>query len=389
MIKMLTAYTLELDDPEAAVNEIAEQLDIKNALLKNSVGLLFCYADFVSAGIAEAVCKALPFDVVGCTTQGIVVRGVAEMNMLALAVLTSDETEFSAGLSDPLGQDLEGRVEEAYRKTSDQLKTPPSLIFTFFPQRHNISGDILVAVLNGVSGGKPVFGSVALDVTTKSRDPLTIHNGTAYGDRMVLVLFSSPDAALEPRFAIDSISDRKFHSQSALVTASDNNRIISINNMPATAYLEQVGLMQNGAHELLFAFPLAVDEHKGGKPKLCTAYAVDSGGSLICGSTIAEGSTLNIGTSTAENVLITASSMAGKVRAERNWNGLFIIACFSRNIVLLDPGDEIELIRKQMEDSPFPYIFLYAAGEICPEYDDKAGEPRNQYHQYSIISCMI
>jgi hypothetical protein len=169
----------------------------------------------------------------------------------------------------------------------------------------------------------------------------------------------------------------------------DNNRIISINDMPATAYLEQLGLMQNGAHELLFAFPLAVDEHKGGKPKLCTAYAVDSSGSLICGSTIARGSSLNIGTSTAEDVLLTASRMAGKARAERNRNGLFIIACFSRNIVLPDPWDEIKLVRKQMEDLPFPYIFFYAAGEICPEYDDKAGELRNEFHQYSIISCMI
>ncbi|MDR2303007.1 MAG: FIST C-terminal domain-containing protein, partial [Treponema sp.] len=238
------------------------------------------------------------------------------------------------------------------------------------------------------SGGKPVFGFVALDVTVETRNPLTIHNGTEYNDRMVLLLLSSAGALLEPKFAIDSIIKQAFHSQPALVTAADNTRIISINDMPAAAYLEQIGLIQNGVSELLFAFPITVDGHDGSKPKICTSYAIDSDGSLILGRSITEGSTLNIGTSTAENVLITASRIISKTKTERNRNGLFIVACYSRNIVLLNPNDEMELVKKQMEDSALPYIFLYAAGEICPEYDSTGGL-YNQYHQYSIISCIF
>ena len=65
MIKALTAYTSEVDDVEAAVSEILEQLKPGFGLLKNSIGILACYADFVSSGAVRKICAALPFDVVG------------------------------------------------------------------------------------------------------------------------------------------------------------------------------------------------------------------------------------------------------------------------------------------------------------------------------------
>jgi len=63
MIKMLNVYTQELDDPEKAVREILQPLDIKNSLLKNSAALLFCHVKFIETGVAQAVYKNLPFDV--------------------------------------------------------------------------------------------------------------------------------------------------------------------------------------------------------------------------------------------------------------------------------------------------------------------------------------
>jgi len=37
---MLNAWTLEVDDPDIAVTEILEQLDLENRLLAHSVGLI-------------------------------------------------------------------------------------------------------------------------------------------------------------------------------------------------------------------------------------------------------------------------------------------------------------------------------------------------------------
>ncbi|MDR2631910.1 MAG: hypothetical protein LBC60_13410 [Spirochaetaceae bacterium] len=62
MIKMLTAHTFEIDDRNAVVREIQNQLYRQGALLKNTVGLLLCYLDFIISGTVEAICKALPFD---------------------------------------------------------------------------------------------------------------------------------------------------------------------------------------------------------------------------------------------------------------------------------------------------------------------------------------
>ena len=47
MIKTLTAQTHEIDDVELAVSEILEQLNVGEKLLKNTVGILTCYTEFI------------------------------------------------------------------------------------------------------------------------------------------------------------------------------------------------------------------------------------------------------------------------------------------------------------------------------------------------------
>ena len=69
MIKIFNAHTSELHDSGKAVSEILEQLNIGNNLKRNSAGLIFCHAEFIETGIAQAVCKSLPFDILGCTSQ--------------------------------------------------------------------------------------------------------------------------------------------------------------------------------------------------------------------------------------------------------------------------------------------------------------------------------
>ena len=102
MIRLLTAVTLEIDDPRLAAEEIIQQFDTEHSLLANTAGLLFCSLDFVKSGAAEAVAKALPFETIGCTTHGIAVPGAMGEVMLTVAALTSDDVFFKTGVSDPL-----------------------------------------------------------------------------------------------------------------------------------------------------------------------------------------------------------------------------------------------------------------------------------------------
>ena len=65
-MQAFTASTFEIDDVQAAVAEILEQL--QSRLCQNSVGIISCYAEFIDSGVVEALCNQLPFDVVGITT---------------------------------------------------------------------------------------------------------------------------------------------------------------------------------------------------------------------------------------------------------------------------------------------------------------------------------
>ncbi|MDR2783396.1 MAG: hypothetical protein LBB48_06085 [Treponema sp.] len=68
MIKVLAAYTEEIDDVEAAVSSLLEQLRPDKNLLKNSAALVHCYYEFIESGVVEELRKRLGIPTVGTTT---------------------------------------------------------------------------------------------------------------------------------------------------------------------------------------------------------------------------------------------------------------------------------------------------------------------------------
>jgi hypothetical protein len=160
------------------------------------VGLLFCYLDFITSGVVRELSARLPFTAAGCTTQGIIVSGKADEIMLALMVLTSDDVEFSTGISEPLDTDEERRILDLYQGAAKgagaSRPAKPSLIFAFPPLIGSLSGNSIVGVLDRASRGTPLFGSFAIDVADTIRSPMTIYKGEAYTSRMPLILFYGP-----------------------------------------------------------------------------------------------------------------------------------------------------------------------------------------------------
>jgi hypothetical protein len=382
MIKMLTAHTFEIDDTDAAVREIREQLDSQGGLLKNTVGLLFCYLDFIKSGTVEAVSKALPFDTLGCTTLGAAAPGVIGDTILTLTVLTSDDVEFHGGLSEPLTEDEESRVTKTYRETAAALHSPPSLILILIPSLYNLAGDMVVGVLDRESQGVPVFGTGALDADTKIRTPKTIYQGKAYSDRMPILLFSGN---LSPRFFIDSVWQHNIHTQKALVTQAEGNRMITVNNIPAAEYMRKIGLITEERLDILFVFPLAIDSG-GDLPNLFVIYTVNDDGSLTCSANIPSGCTIQIGSPGSGEVVNTAKNITDAVK-KGDGDAALIFSCVSRSIILTNLQDEMETIRNELQDSA-PYMFIYSGGEICPVCNGKQ-EALNRYHNYAIIACVL
>ncbi|MDR2050609.1 MAG: hypothetical protein LBQ63_02415 [Deltaproteobacteria bacterium] len=397
MLKMLVGYTSEADNAELALAEVLERADIENKLLKNSVGLLFCNLDFIDSGVVNALCGRLPFKVIGCTTQGLATNDLSAQFMLSLVVLTSDTVEFSVGLSASLTvmgsshllrseEEAEERLRALYTRTAASLAGRPSMMLVFQPLLLNLPGDAVTSVLDRVSEGVPIFGSIALDMPTKIRSPQIIHNGLPYADRLTILLLSE---AASPRFFLKTISPQ--NSRSAIITRAEGNKLLSINNMPAIKHLEKLGIAEQGRFSPALFF-MATIRSPGGRTSTCVFYDVTPEGHLICGNTPETGGILEMGAITGRNVLESAAELIEEIRTacfeeESFRNALLFFACFSRSLDLMDATEESEFIRKELQSTVFPYVFAYSGGEFCPVTEN--GRLENRFQQHSIIACLL
>ena len=96
---MFSAFTEEIDDVDAAISEILGQLDLEHSLMKNSVGILHCYHEFIDSGVIKALSKKLPFDIIGITVPYVRMPGKASSMGLMLNILTADDVNFITGIS--------------------------------------------------------------------------------------------------------------------------------------------------------------------------------------------------------------------------------------------------------------------------------------------------
>jgi hypothetical protein len=379
VLKFLAAHTFERDDPDLAANEILEQLDAEHSLLENSAGFLFCSPDFIASGVAERVSGALPFEAIGCTTHGIAVPGAMSESMLAVSVLTSDDSSFKTGVSGHLGTGMGNQITELYRRLSE---SPPVLMFVCHSNSSVISGDDVVGILDRASGGIPLFGTSALDTTFDRRMPLVIHNGAVYSDRLALLLVCG--GTVESRFHVKLLPAMPVYSQPVFATATQGTKLISINGMPAAEFMRKTGIISRGGENSFSGFPLLIDNHDGLGPKCCAVYNMKENGALRCGSAVAEGAALKLVDQVQEQILYSSERFAEAIEKEDGKNGHLIFSCFGRSVPLVDMKDEMALFQEHVKAKP--YMFVYSKGEFCPVYDDRGGI-RNCFHQYSLISA--
>jgi hypothetical protein len=372
-----------MDDPEAATAELLEQLALPSPPPARSVGLLFCYVDFLSQGVASRLCERLPFPVLGCTTMGSALPEAHDSLMLSLVVLSSEDHLFLAGVSEPLGQDVGGRLRRLYRRLSGSLPAKPCLMLALAPDLPSLNGDLVTEVLSEASGGAPLFGAVAVDTTTRNRNAQTFHNGVAWRDRLALLLIQGPS---RPSFFLRALCGAPVDREEAVVTAAQDNRVLGINHMPAVAYLEEIGLVRNGAYDTLFAIPFFLKPPNGPEvPHSCSAIGPD--GALVFLSDVAVNSLLRFGLLTNDLVLESADEMALAVRqAAAGRSLLLLFSCFSRSVALKNPLEEMALVRERMAGEALPFLFAYAGGEFCPR---PSGNRENGFLQYSLAGCLI
>jgi hypothetical protein len=381
MMKMLSAGTFAIDDPDAAVEEILEGLAFNPEPPGDVVGIIACNYEYIDNGTIAALSRRLPFNTAGCTTLGSGAAGKCGQELLSISVLTG--AEFSTVLSGPLENETASVVSAAYRRASAGREKRPSLILAYMP----MMGLKIHSIYEGIAeaaGTVPVFGLLSCDQTLKHRETKIIMNGEGFPDRLVMILVYD---AQSPSFFTAAMPWRNIQKQHAIITESEGCLLKRVNDIPLLDYLAALGLTKDGGIEATGSIPFLVNYNDDSKPAARGLYTITPEGYAVCGGEMPVNAALTIGSLDYGSIMESAGTVSKEALKAEKINGILVYPCFSRSLMLGPNGnDEMQKIMEIFGD--IPYQICYGAGEIWPCNGGKRGWI-NGFHNFSFAACVF
>ncbi|MDR1468263.1 MAG: FIST C-terminal domain-containing protein [Spirochaetaceae bacterium] len=385
MITTKTAWTTEIDDVDAAVRSLLEQLDIEHSLLAHSVGVLTCFRDFISGGVVKALCDALPFDVVGCGCIGSACQDTAGEMLLVLTVFSSDDVVFHAGVSESLSGGG-NPFTDAYTKACANLPDPPALILLYSPHLSGIGNDKTLGLFSEAAPGVPIFGTISssFEFQTDKYSTPVVFNREVYDDNAGFIVLSGN---VHPEFYITALAPQNTQKSKAVITKTNGTRVLEINNKSPLLWLRDAGI-DDDSFATLASFPVVVD-YRDGTPPVPHAFLIDPNGHLISSLYIYEGVGVSLGEMTDKDVMTTSAALVKEIASRSTGKSfVFMHSCLSRLFVLgVDTTAELELVRSSLAGT-VPFHICYSGGEICP-IRKESGEEINRLHNFSFVACTL
>ena len=384
MIKMYTARTSEIDEVSEAVSEIKSQIDF-SSLKKNSGGIIFCHIDFIDSGAVAALCKELPFNVIGMTSMvGADEHGYGLYD-LTLTVLTSDEVEFEVGMTDSINPDnYVTQVNQLYNNVRSKVDSDPAMIFTFMPYMPDVSGYEVVAAMDKACNGIPLWGSITNNIDFNYETVQTICNGKFLPAGVAMMFVNGP---VNPEFIVSSIPERNISSNRAVITKSEGAVLREVNDIPILEYLKTIGLVIT--KENITTTPLMVYYGDAAEPVALGFYTLFEDGSVLTGGEMPVGTSFAVGSIDAEGIFESAKDGLEKVMACKDRQTTLLLPCVTRYIMLApDQESELRLIEEKLTGSGKPFMMGYSGGEICP-MPGADGKLHNRFHNYTFCACVL
>ena len=391
MLKCASVYTSEIDDADAALNDIKAQIAEKIELLENTVGIITCHTEFILTGVMKYVCENLPFDIVGITTAAMAVNDNFGDLALAIFIITSDDTRFITGASDRDGDDVEGPITAAYSKIAAEIAEQPKLVLTFPPFFPITLRSEYIKAWGKLAPGTPVFGSFAADDNVDFEESETIYNGINYKDTTPFILCYGN---INPRFLLGPIPSGNDIPSEGVVTKSKGSFVYEINHMKAHDYLKNLDLKDElTTEDVLLLFPLRVhfkdSPDYDGIPVLRVHGGFSDDGAAIFHGDMPEGSTFSYASPIPEDIISSTIQKIEEVNIMSEVNGVLFLSSGCRRMVIIgiDPFIELESARNTL-NSPIPFLMGYSGGTMCPTSVND-GVPVNRFHAYSLVVLVI
>ena len=384
MITMFTARTSEIDEIDEAISEIKSQIDF-TALKKNSGGLIFCHIDYIDSGVVKALCKELPFNVIGMTSMvGADEHGYGLYD-LTLTILTSDEVTFEVGMTGSINNDnYFDEADQLYDHVREKAGSDPTMILTFMPYIRDVSGYEVVAAMDQACHGIPMWGSITNNLDFNYEKVQTICNGEYLPAGIAMMFLNGP---VEPKFIVSSIPERNISNNRAIITKSEGAILREVNDLPILKYLANVGLVIT--KENITTTPLMVYYGDTEEPVALGFYTLFEDGSVLTGGEMPEGTSFAVGSIDAPGIFESAEAGIRQILEYENRQATLLLPCVTRYIMLApDQESELRLIKEQLADSEHPFMMGYSGGEICPMLGQD-GKLYNRFHNYTFCACVL
>lgn len=385
MLKCASVYTTEIDDAEIALKDIKTQLENKITLLESTVGVVMCHTEFIATGVLEHICVKLPFDVVGVTTASQAVNDEVGEIILTIFVMTSDDIRFEAGITEDMGNDVDGMVKTAYERVCGGISELPKLAIIFPPFGLH-SGDAYVRAFGQIIPGTPIFGTNAIDDSLTFSECQTIYNGESYRSAMPFVLCYGN---IKPRFLIATFCENNAICSKTEITKSEGNRIYEIENGNALKFFEEKGFVESVMFTPFMIDLLKRDDYDG-VPVIRGHAAFTEEGAAVFHGDIDAGSTFTMLKCDAEHIVRATRQKVDKINGMHDINGALLFPCVVRRAALLGVNKPLMELQsaKDTINPEIPFMMGYGGGEICPT-SVRNGIPTNRFHNYSLVILVV
>jgi hypothetical protein len=377
MLKMLTAFTHNIDDFCLARKDLHDQMHLSDNRLANTIGLFSCHSVAYTEGIISELQHSYPFPTVGISTIYSGTDKGRENFGLSAVVLTSDDLNFAVETIDVRNDSgAAGRVNSACAKLASEVR--PAAIFLVGDTSHELSGEILVNYIDEATGGDiPLFGMFASSSSSdaQANDSAMYYGGAAHKNLIALIAVYGD---FNVNFHNISTADTLLHSLSGLVTKSSGSIVKEIDNIPALEFFRSKHIEL----ELLITAPFIVTYPDGFTVTRCLMPSSSAETGVIFFGAVPEGSKLVFGIPHRDDVYNSARQLLNSIK-DTNIAGVIICSCVYRSWLVAGYEDtEEEIFREAFSKANIPYWFMYSFGELSPTTYN--GKEENFFHNYSL-----
>lgn len=391
-MRSIVAYTEEIDDLNAAAEELFAQVE-DFALARNSLAILFTEEDTDYPALYELLSRRWKFPVMGCTAMAMLTgrEGYCRSGVSVL-ILTADDCQFSVGITDELDREhYKEQIKRLYAELEAQHPSEVKLGLGYYGiavAEQELSGSNLLAVLDDAAKGLPIYGGAASD-NLSFVGYRVFCNERVVRDGLVLALASGN---VSPRFVrVNSVENTAGFSYE--ITRAEGSTVYRLGDGSFVDALKQEH-MRVDQEDMMSAYILSpflatIDQGNGDRvdvARILSTLDFETGAGTFLG-VMPEGASLSVGLLNREDVCRTVEKAFAQIIRELGrdsaYTTLLCNSCSARFLALVnDPSVEAAAFVDRLPDG-VSLMGLYPYGECCPVQGEKTGKMYNMFHNFT------